>query len=118
MCVCAYVCVSSGGRTIVVTGSGFDIIQSAVIKVQAMGEDWSGIAHKESEVSIHTHAHTHTHTPLLLPPLGFIQNRPRTLSLSAPHWHPSPRELTSSAQDEPSLYVSITFHPVLLTYHP
>ncbi|XP_067090022.1 plexin-B2b [Osmerus mordax] len=53
----SFVC---GGRTIVVTGSGFDIIQSAVIKVQAMGEDWSGIAHKESEFTQECHSKNDT----------------------------------------------------------
>uniref|UniRef100_A0A669BT93 Plexin b2b n=1 Tax=Oreochromis niloticus TaxID=8128 RepID=A0A669BT93_ORENI len=43
--ICLFVCFS-GGRNIVVTGSGFDIIQTAIMKVQ--GGNWSA-----SEVPVH-----------------------------------------------------------------
>ncbi|XP_052321589.1 plexin-B2b [Oncorhynchus keta] len=40
----SFVC---GGRTIVVTGSGFDLIQNAIMRVQASADEWSGMTPTE-----------------------------------------------------------------------
>ncbi|CAB1323391.1 unnamed protein product, partial [Coregonus sp. 'balchen'] len=45
----SFVC---GGRTIVVTGSGFDLIQNAIMRVQALAEEWSGMSPTEAWINL------------------------------------------------------------------
>ncbi|KAJ8416328.1 hypothetical protein AAFF_G00356160, partial [Aldrovandia affinis] len=50
-----------GGRKIVVTGTGFNLIQRATMRVNVSAEDWSGVS-SPAETHTHTHTHTHIHT--------------------------------------------------------
>lgn len=49
ICLCACLCVFSGGRKIVVTGSGFDQVQRATMRVLPSSDEFS---HKSSNVEV------------------------------------------------------------------